>query len=46
MSIIFLFFKERKREEKVGDGSERHYIGGGVWRKQYLWFRRFPGSAC
>jgi hypothetical protein len=36
MSIIFLSFIERERErereseEKVGDSSERHYIGGWV----------------
>jgi hypothetical protein len=34
MSIIFLPFRERQRqtEEKVGDGSERHYVGGEVER--------------
>jgi hypothetical protein len=28
MSIIFLSFIEREREEKFGGGSERNYTGG------------------
>jgi hypothetical protein len=30
MSIIFLSFAEREREEKFGGGTKRPYIGGGV----------------
>jgi hypothetical protein len=38
MSIIFLSFieREKRREEKVRGGSERHYIGGGGGEKNIL----------
>jgi hypothetical protein len=34
--IIFLYFIEREREEKVAGGSERHYIG--------VWFEKTKSS--
>jgi hypothetical protein len=41
--IALLSFREREREKQGGGDIERHYIGVGS-RKQYLWFRMFPGS--